>query len=153
MGVDVDGTVRRHLGARGHQLFRRVFPVRSRGFAGQRWVSIALRCLHLLGIAGSGGLFLYGADHAAAWGFLHLAIWSGVGMAAVRLWCNGSWLLQMRGLVTVLKVLLLAGVAALEGPSAAALFAGVIVLSGVFAHAPGHVRYYSPLHGRRLDTL
>lgn len=134
-------------------LYRTVFPERSRSFPGQRWVSIGLRCLHLVGIAGAGGLFLYGAPASEAGPFLQLAIWSGVGMAAVRLYCNGSWLVQARGQVTLAKLPLLYTVGLLEGAAAALLFAAVIILAGVFAHAPGDVRYYSIWHRRRIEAL
>ena len=38
---------------------RILFPRDSRSFSGKRWVNIALRTIHLIGVAGLGGGFLY----------------------------------------------------------------------------------------------
>jgi len=35
----------------------------------------------------------------------------------------------------------------------AVLFISVLIISGLISHAPGNVRYYSILYGRRIDKL
>ncbi|MCB1762292.1 MAG: hypothetical protein KDI27_04025 [Gammaproteobacteria bacterium] len=128
-----------------------LFPVESRSFAGQRWVNIMLRTLHLIGVAGLGGGFLYPAEGDHWQRFFFLTLWSGVGLAVISIWNNGNWLLQLRGQAILLKLLLLLLiplVPVLKLP----LFLGVIVISGVMSHAPARVRYYSLFHRGRVDS-
>ncbi|BAO44654.1 hypothetical protein [Thiolapillus brandeum] len=129
-----------------------LFPEHSRCFPGQRWVNISLRTLHLIGLSGAGyGFFVHG--HEMNWeAFLLLTIFSGTAMMLISIWSNGIWLLQLRGQAIMLKLLLLALALALP-PWRAALFVGVLVISGLISHAPGNVRYYSLLYGRRIDHL
>ncbi|PWV64471.1 hypothetical protein [Plasticicumulans acidivorans] len=125
-------------------------PSRARSLPGQRWLNIALRTLHLCGIAGIGGGFLYAADAELWRGWLWLTLLSGLGLVALSVWSEGVWLLQVRGQAVMLKLLLLAAVDV--WPQATPwLFLLVIVISSVVAHAPGRVRYYSVWHGRRID--
>jgi hypothetical protein len=129
-----------------------LFPRSSRFFPGQRWLNICLRTLHLIGLSGTGyGFFVQG--HELNWeAFLVLTIISGSSMMLISIWSNGIWLLQLRGQAIILKLALLS--LALLLPSwRAALFIGVLVISGLISHAPGNVRYYSPFYGRRIDRL
>jgi hypothetical protein len=73
-------------------------------------------------------------------------------MVALELVATCLWLLQLRGLAVVAKLGLLA--LAVGWPQAMPwLLVAVIVISAVFAHAPADVRYFSPLHGRRIERL
>jgi hypothetical protein len=129
-----------------------LFPDPPRGFPGRRWANITLRTLHLIGVAGMGGGWLYGADPEAWRPYLWLVLASGGVMVLLELTATCLWLLQLRGLAVVAKLLLLA--AAARWPEATPwLLVGVIVLSSVFAHAPADVRYYSPWHGRRIERI
>lgn len=115
------------------------FPERPRRFPAERWVNIGLRCLHLVGIAGMSGGFLF--DLASeVWSFYwYLAIATGVALSLLYLWCSATWLFEVKGLSIVLKLALLAvasAVPALRGE----VFVAVIVLSGLVAHAPARVR-------------
>jgi len=129
-----------------------LFPAESRFFPGQRWVNISLRTLHLIGVAGLGGGFLYTAEGDAWRAFLDLTIWSGIGLTAISVWNNGIWLFQLRGQAILLKLLLL-GLMPLLPSLRLPLFLVILVVSGVIAHAPAKVRYYSLLHGRCIETL
>lgn len=120
-------------------------------FSGKRWVKITLRTLHLVGTAGLGGAFLYQAPRMSWEPYLWLTVVSGFLLAFLELWSNGIWLIQLRGLAILAKLALLAFLpfaAGLEGP----LLVAVIVISGVIAHAPASVRYFSVFHGRRIDA-
>ncbi len=129
-----------------------LFPRRSRGFSGLRWVNILLRTLHLLGMAGLGGGFFYAAIGDAWLGFLYLTLVSGVGMVLLSIWSNGIWLLQLRGHAILLKVLLL--LLALAWPAhKMALLVAVIIISGLIAHAPGNIRYYSIFYRKPIERL
>lgn len=129
-----------------------LFPATSRSFTGQRWVNIALRTAHLLGVSGIGGGFLLGADPALWRPWLWLVIATGGAMVALQLWQNAVWLIQIRGIATLAKLLLLALMFRAEDV-APLLFVAIIIISAVVSHAPGSVRYHSPWHGRRLDAL
>jgi hypothetical protein len=129
-----------------------LFPHSSRSFPGQRWVNIGLRTLHLIGIAGLGGGYFYAAMDKSWLGFLYLTLGSGLALVLLSLWSNGIWLLQLRGQAILLKVLLLALIPFWPEHKAAFMLA-VIVISGLIAHAPGNVRYFSLLHGRRIERL
>jgi hypothetical protein len=131
---------------------RTLFPDPPRGFAGRRWLNIALRTVHLLGVAGMGGGWLYDADPAQWRPFLWLVLASGALMVLVELAATCLWLLQLRGLAVVAKLLLVA-LALLRPETTPWMLVGVIVLSSVFAHAPASVRYFSPFHGRRVERL
>jgi hypothetical protein len=129
-----------------------LFPARKRDFPGKRWVKIGLRSLHLVGLAGVGGAYLYAAAVEAWFPYLLLTLATGLAMMLLEIWGHGLWLLQMRGLAIVFKLLLLAlsmvAPAALDPP----LVITVILISGIIAHAPGRLRYYSPFY-RRMITL
>jgi hypothetical protein len=120
-------------------LERLLFPPQPRTFPGERWVDIGLRCLHLVGIAGISGGFLFAMEPACWLPFWHLTLASGALLALLYLWSSAAWLLQLKGLTVVFKLLLLAlalAVPTYRGP----IFILIIVLSGLIAHAPGAVR-------------
>ncbi len=127
---------------------RLLLPPQARGFTGKRWLEIGLRTAHLLGMAGVGGGFLYGAPVTAWKPYFWLLLGSGVAMLLLQVWSNAIWLVQLRGLVILLKVGLLATVA-LWPVLALPVLLAVVAISGVFAHAPGRVRYHIPGQRRR----
>jgi len=129
-----------------------LFPRESRLFRGQRWVNILLRTLHLLGMAGIGGGYFYASAGDVWQGFLYLTLVSGLAMMLLSIWSNGIWLLQLRGHAILLKLVVLLLMLLWPVYQAAGLVL-VIVISGLIAHAPGNVRYYSIFFRRRLDTL
>lgn len=133
-------------------LYRTFFPINSRGFPGMRWVNISLRTLHLIGIAGLGGAYLYAVPQELWQPYLWLTLSSGIGLVCVSLYSSAIWLLQLRGQLILFKLILLGLI--LQWP---ALNWGVgmmvIAISSVIAHAPGNLRYYSLWHRRRLESL
>ncbi len=129
-----------------------LFPPQSRSFPGERWFNISLRTLHLIGLAGLGGGFLYSSANELWRVYLYLTLLSGLGLTLIALWSSVIWLVQLRGQVVLLKLLLLALIP-LWPAMGLPLFIGVIVISGLIAHAPGDVRYYSLFHGRRIEQL
>ena len=133
-------------------LYRTFFPINSRDFPGQRWVNISLRTLHLIGIAGLGGAYLYAVPQELWQPYLWLTLSSGIGLVCVSLYSSAIWLLQLRGQLILFKLILLGLI--LQWP---ALNWGVgmmvIAISSVIAHAPGNLRYYSLWHRRRLESL
>jgi len=123
----------------------------KRELPGRRWISIVLRTLHLLGIAGSAGGYLFQLPLEQWHGWLLLALASGVLMMLKEVYVDGIWLLQLRGQLILLKLLLL-GISHLwwDTPQAWA-YCLIILISGLIAHAPGDVRYYSLWYRCRLS--
>ena len=131
---------------------RILFPRDSRSFRGKRWANIFLRTMHLIGIAGLGGGFLYQSPTEVWLPYLMLSIASGFGLMCLAIWTDGIWFIQLRGIVILIKLLLLLSMPFLKGYAGYALIT-TIVISGVIAHAPGDVRYYSIFHRKRVENL
>lgn len=118
------------------------FPTQARYLPGQRGINILLRAAHLVGVAGIGGGFLFGLDEALWRPWWWLTLSSGVLLSLLYLYSDGRWLLQLKGQVILLKLMLLA--LAFWLPTwQAELFILLIGLSGLIAHAPGKVRGYT----------
>ncbi|MCP4697295.1 MAG: hypothetical protein GY862_10650 [Gammaproteobacteria bacterium] len=132
--------------------FRLIFPRESRAFPGIRWVKISFRTLHLLGIAGLGGAFLYSAPREFWMPYLMLTAASGFALMLLDIWSNGIWLIQLRGIAIVIKLLLFFSLP-LFGGFEHYVFIAILIISGVISHAPGDIRYFSIFHGRRIESL
>lgn len=117
-----------------------LFPDVDRTFPGLRWANIALRTLHLMGVAGISGAFLYAIPVPEWRPFLILTFGSGFLLMLLAIWSNGIWLIQLRGVTTIVKLALLS-LAFTSGLEPAILFT-IIAISGIISHAPGKVRYY-----------
>jgi len=128
---------------------RWLFPSESRIFPVQRRANISLRTLHLIGIAGLGGGFLYPAVDETWRLYLQLTVISGIGLSLISVWSNGIWLLQLRGQAILLKLLLL-GLIWLLPSFKLPLLMVIILISGYISHAPARVRYYSLWHRRQV---
>ncbi len=129
-----------------------LFPATSRSLPGKRYISLTLRGLHLVGVAGVAGLFLFQLpfDQWRIYGLLALV--SGVLMMAMEIWGDGVWLFQLRGQAVLLKLVLLA-LALIWPVSATINFIVIVLLSAFFSHAPGKIRYYSIWHGEVVKAL
>ena len=117
-----------------------LFPQQPRSFSGQRWLNISLRTMHLIGVAGTGAAFLFNLSERLWLPYMLLTIISGCLMILLETWSDGVWLIQLRGLATALKLLILS-MTFFVGLQAWILFC-VIAIAGLISHAPGKVRYY-----------
>ena len=97
---------------------RILFPRDSRSFSGKRWVNIALRTMHLIGVAGLGGGFLYQSPSEVWLPYLMLSIASGFGIMCLAIWTNGIWFIQLRGIAILIKLILLLSVLFLKATPA-----------------------------------
>ncbi len=131
---------------------RFLFPETSRRLPAKRYLSLLLRSLHLVGVAGLAGHFLFALEPALWRPYALLALSSGSLMLAMELWCDGIWLLQLRGQAILLKLVLLAAIT-LWPAAAVPGFILIVLLSGFFSHAPGRIRYYSLWHRRVVKAL
>ena len=117
----------------------------------KRWIKISLRTMHLLAVAGVGGGILFGLDKGLWINYWWLALVSGVLMMAIDIISNPVWVVQVRGLVIFLKLVLLAFLG--NDPSLDAwLLAFIIIISAVISHAPGKLRYYSVYHRNVISS-
>jgi hypothetical protein len=130
---------------------RVIFPRESRDFAGKRYISIGLRTLHLMGIAGFAGFFLFALPIEIWRPFAILAVSSGIALIGVEIFSDGIWLLQLRGLAVILKLLILAMCFTFPDLALFGFFI-IIALSGFFSHAPAKIRYYSPFVGKVVKS-
>ena len=117
----------------------------------KRWTKISLRTLHLLAVAGVGGGILFGLEKDLWINYWWLALVSGVLMMVIDIVSNPVWIVQVRGLVIFLKLILLAFLG--SNPSLdGLLLAVIIIMSGIISHAPGQLRYYSFYHRKVISS-
>ena len=117
-------------------------PPPPRSFPGQRWLNISLRGLHIVGVAGVAGGFLFDLPREIWNVYWHLAGVTGVLMSLIYLWIDCDWITQLKGQVIVFKVVLL-WLALAWPPAQGLIFILVILLSAFFAHAPAKVRSWA----------
>lgn len=127
-----------------------LFPKQSRSFKGQRWISIVIRSLHLIGIAGVGAAFLFQLPETQWIPYMVITLSSGSAMMLLEIWSNGIWLIQLRGLSTLLKLLILSTTFIIGLQSY--ILVAVILVSGIMSHAPAKVRYYSVFHRKIINS-
>jgi hypothetical protein len=106
----------------------------------RRWLGIALRSAHIAGVVLLGAAVL-GAPVATAGVWATLA--SGIGLLASELADRRLVLAELAGVVVLLKLALVAAMAAWP-VAAAPLFWGLLVLSAVVSHAPKGLRHWRP---------
>ena len=119
------------------------FPREPRSFPGRRGLKILLRAAHVLcsGTFAAGYLFAAGAEPRAAW--LTAAVTTGLLILLLDLHESGVFLLQLRGLIVLGKIVMLAAIPLL-GTLAAWVLGALMVVSVVSSHAPSRFRYYVP---------
>ena len=117
----------------------------------KRWTKISLRTLHLLSVAGVGGGVLFGLDRILWLNYWWLALLSGGLLMLVDIVSNPVWIVQVRGIVIFVKLLLLVSLGSGPALDRWLLFA-VIVMSAVISHAPGKLRYYSVYHRKVITS-
>ena len=117
----------------------------------KRWTKISLRTLHLLAVAGVGGGVFLGLEKELWLNYWWLALISGTLMMLMDMISNPVWIVQVRGLAIVLKVVLLMFLG--SHPSwDSFLMAVIIIISAIISHAPGNLRYYSIYHKRIITS-
>jgi len=109
-----------------------------RDFPGRRWVIIALRSVHLAGVAMVGAALLGGGIDRTAAAMLMLV--TGVGLYALDLWADPAHLGELAGIFIVVKLLVVLAMV-LHPELAAPLFWGLLLTSSVVSHAPGRFRH------------
>lgn len=121
------------------------------GLTVKRWSKISLRTLHLLSVAGVGGGVLFGLERDLWIDYWWLALVSGAMMMLIDIISNPLWLVQVRGLVIFVKLILLVLIGRVAAWDSLLLIV-IIILSAVISHAPGNLRYYSVYHRKIVSS-
>jgi hypothetical protein len=117
----------------------------------KRWSKISLRTLHLLAVAGVGGGILFALEKDLWINYWWLALVSGVLMMVMDIAANPVWIVQVRGVVIIFKLILLSLMVSYPAWGSFLLIV-IIVISTVISHAPGKLRYYSFYHRRVISS-
>lgn len=116
----------------------------------QRLGKTSLRALHILGITGAGGGILLGVDKQAWMTYWILAMATGSLLMLWEVIRDWRWLIQLKGVLTLVKLGLLVSFIPLANYKPE-LLTIVILLSVVVSHGPAGLRHFSVIHGRRID--
>ncbi|WP_232321904.1 hypothetical protein [Photobacterium jeanii] len=116
----------------------------------RRLSKTGLRALHIAGIAmASAGVLFQVESYPWQWWWM-LAMTTGVLMMISEIMSSRLWLIQLKGVLTFVKLGLLASFVFLP-ENKPALYATVIIMSVFIAHGPAGLRHYSIWHRRRID--
>jgi hypothetical protein len=123
--------------------------VQPRPVPGVRLLRTSLRTLHLIAVAALYGGHVYGASPERLMPALLAAAATGVLFMALELYRAPIWLVQVRGVATLLKIALVASVS-LAWDLRVPILTLVVAIGAVTSHMPGRWRYHSVLHGRAV---
>lgn len=118
-------------------------------FKGKRLLKMVLRTVHLIGFAGVFTAILTAGEYDLYW---VITIGSGLGLLILEALSNLVWFVQVRGLVMYLKFILFTALFIYPEYGLWYLIS-IIILSGLIAHAPGALRYYSLFHGKAIYSV
>ena len=105
----------------------------------------------MLAVAGVGGGILFALEKDLWINYWWLALVSGVLMMVMDIAANPVWIVQVRGVVIIIKLILLALMVSYPAWGSFLLIV-IIVISTVISHAPGKLRYYSLYHRRVISS-
>lgn len=108
------------------------------GFVGRRWLSIALRSLHLVGVVLTAVAIFGDSRHLMAASLTTFA--TGVGLFGLELWRDRQHWRELAGAFVLLKLLLVLGMILMPS-HAAGLFWFLLISSSLTSHAPKSVRH------------
>jgi len=117
----------------------------------KRWTKISLRSLHILAVAGVGGGVFFSLAKDQWINYWWLALASGALLMLIDMISNPVWVVQVRGLIVFLKLILLAFLGSYPAWDGYLLMF-IIVISAVISHAPGKLRYYSIYHKKVISS-
>ncbi|MBC8424256.1 hypothetical protein H8E07_09050 [bacterium] len=121
--------------------FRTLIPPEPRHYKGQRWVKMLARSAHVVLSGIYLGAYVFHVDPETRWPWFLAALISGLLMVCLDLFESGGFLLQLRGLVVVGKLIVLAALPVF-GDAAVWVLAFVAVCSVISSHASSNVRYF-----------
>jgi len=107
-------------------------------FNGQRWLSITLRSLHLVGVV-LAALAIFGSSPYQVAAFASM-LTTGVGLYGIELWSSHQHWKELAGAFTLFKLLLVL-VMILNPSYSAGLFWFLLISSSLISHAPSSIRH------------
>ena len=119
-----------------------LFPVRYRYLPFNRWINLSLRSLHILSFSVLTGGHFFDQSIVALTPWLHAVLVTGGLMVAIELYGSFTFLIELRGLSVLLKILLLAAIPWFWDLRFGIL-ALIIILASVTSHMQGKYRHIS----------
>ena len=123
------------------------FRVDPRPVPAARVMRTLLRTAHLIAASALYGGHVYGVEAERLVPALVSVLATGGAFLGLEVYQAPVWLIQIRGVATLVKLALVAAVSIFWDFRVALLTIAVIV-GGVSSHMPGRWRYHSVLHGR-----
>ena len=120
-----------------------------RPLPGARAFRTTLRTAHLLAFAALYGGHVYDVPAPTLRPALVATVLSGAALMGLEIYRTPLWLIQVRGLATLVKIGLVAAVA-LYWDERVWLLTAALVIGAVVSHMPGRYRYYSLAHRRAV---
>jgi len=112
-----------------------------------RALRTTLRTTHLIAFGALYGGHVYAVSAERLVPALVATVASGAALVCLEIYRTPLWLVQMRGLATLVKIALVTAVA-LAWDARLWLLTTAIIVGGVASHMPSRFRYYSVVHGR-----
>ena len=128
-----------------------LFPETPRRFPGRRQLKTVLRAVHVVCAAALLGAFLFRAPPAEQQLWLHATGVSGAIFLLFDVHETLAFILQIRGVVVMLKILLVCCLTWLTA-SAVWLLGGLVVVSVISSHASADIRYRMLYGGGRITA-
>ena len=125
----------------GGAIFRLLIPPEPRQYPGQRWLKMTARAAHVVLSGVYLGAFVFHVEPASRWPWFLATLLSGLLIVCLDLYESGAFLVQLRGLVVAVKLVLLASVPAF-GAAGVWVLAVVAFVSVISSHASSDFRYY-----------
>jgi hypothetical protein len=116
-----------------------------------RLLRTGLRTVHLIAFGAYYGAHVFDVAPERMGPALVAVVATGVLFAVFETFSAPVWVVQIRGVATTLKVVLLLCVPWVWDQRIA-LLTLIVVIGSVVSHMPANLRYYSLLHGRMIDT-
>lgn len=116
-----------------------------------RVLRTSLRTAHLIAFGAYYGGHVFDIAPERMGAVLLAVVATGVLFVAFEIASAPVWVVQVRGVATVVKVVLFACVP-LVWDQRVALLTVIAVIGSVVSHMPANMRYYSFVHGRMVDT-
>lgn len=116
-----------------------------------RLLRTGLRTVHLIAFGAYYGAHVFDIAPERMEPALVAVALTGVLFVAFEIYSAPVWVVQIRGVATVFKVILLLCVP-LVWDQRVALLTLIVVIGSVVSHMPASLRYYSLLHGRMIDS-
>jgi len=124
-----------------------LLPVPPRRLAHARAWNVVFRTAHIAVVGTLLGGHVFGLPHDRLIGWLWASIATGAVLMAIEMYATLDWLMQVSGLLVVLKLLLLLLIL-LAWDARVPILYTVVAIAGIGSHMPGKYRHYS-LYDRR----